>query len=88
MSSARHLIDMSAGQDSSSRQKSKVCHVCGVATDTFHLNYGASVCLSCRAFFRRIVYKGKNKSEAFACKAAGNCVMSVKSRRRCQVSAK
>ncbi len=39
--------------------RSKVCAVCGFVSATFHLSYGASACLSCRAFFRRIVNKGK-----------------------------
>jgi len=29
-------------------KRSRVCFVCGGPTETFHLNYGASTCFSCR----------------------------------------
>ena len=38
-------------------KRSNICGVCGYKSNTFHLNYGAASCLSCRAFFRRIVLK-------------------------------
>ena len=34
-------------------KRSKVCAVCGAISEHFYLNYGAAVCFSCRAFFRR-----------------------------------
>ncbi len=37
----------------SERRRSRLCLVCGGDAESFHLNYGASACLSCRAFFRR-----------------------------------
>ena len=37
------------------RRRSRLCLVCGGDAESYHLNYGASACLSCRAFFRRSV---------------------------------
>ncbi len=37
----------------SERRRSRTCLVCGGDAESFHLNYGAAACLSCRAFFRR-----------------------------------
>jgi len=37
---------------SNEHRRIKVCLVCGGQAETYHLNYGASACLSCRAFFR------------------------------------
>ena len=45
-------------------------------------NYGGVVCFSCRAFWRRSHQKTRNPN--FACKKGGNCVITIKTRRRCQ----
>jgi hypothetical protein len=77
--------DLAQQQDSSSKiepKRSRVCFVCGGPTETFHLNYGASTCFSCRAFFRRAIQKTRNPN--FECKHGGRCVVTLKTRRRCQ----
>lgn len=63
-------------------RRSKVCSICSSPTETFHLNYGASSCFSCRAFFRRAVQKAKNPN--FQCRAGGNCVINTQTRSDCR----
>ena len=69
----------SAGQ---STKRSKTCSVCHGESETFHLNYGASTCFSCRAFFRRTVQK--DCYSKYICKTNGNCPIDPQSRRKCQ----
>ena len=45
-------------------------------------NYGAVVCLSCRAFWRRA--HQKTRHPAYECRKTGNCDLNVKNRRACQ----
>ena len=62
-----------------------VCYVCTeeAKPDQEHLrNYGGVVCYSCRAFWRRSHQKSRNPN--FVCKKGGDCVITVKTRRRCQ----
>jgi hypothetical protein len=33
-------------------KRSKICSVCHCDAESYHLNYGAPSCYSCRAFFR------------------------------------
>lgn len=63
-------------------ERRKTCDVCGDDSDRHHLNYGANVCFSCRAFFRRAHQQSAHPK--FACKWEGNCTITVKNRRRCQ----
>ncbi|TRY76217.1 hypothetical protein TCAL_13043 [Tigriopus californicus] len=63
-------------------RRSKVCSICSSPTETFHLNYGASSCFSCRAFFRRAVQKAKTPN--FQCRAGGNCVINTQTRSDCR----
>ena len=42
-------------------QRSKTCLVCKAVSETYHLNYGASTCFSCRAFFRRALQNSRNR---------------------------
>ena len=63
----------------------KICYVCTeeAKPGQEHLrNYGGIVCYSCRAFWRRSHQKTRNPN--FACKKGGNCVITIKTRRRCQ----
>lgn len=62
-----------------------VCYVCTeeAKPGQEHLrNYGGVVCYSCRAFWRRSHQKSRNPN--FVCKKGGDCVITVKTRRRCQ----
>jgi len=34
--------------NNTNKSRSKICAICQTETDSFHLNYGASSCLSCR----------------------------------------
>ncbi|TRY67251.1 hypothetical protein TCAL_02930 [Tigriopus californicus] len=63
-------------------RRSKICAVCFGEAETYHLNYGASACFSCRAFFRRTIQRSRNPS--FHCKNGGMCEINVKTRRKCQ----
>ena len=58
------------------------CVVCEEVTNNHHLHYGAYCCLSCRAFFRRVNQKTKNKE--YKCKKSGTCDVSFKNRKSCQ----
>ena len=63
----------------------KTCYVCQepAKPDQPHTpHYGGITCLSCRAFFRR-AHQGVTHPQ-FICKYNGRCVVSVKTRRRCQ----
>ena len=63
----------------------KVCFVCQeeAKAGQEHLrNYGGIVCYSCRAFWRRSHQKTRNPN--FICKKGGQCLVTVKTRRRCQ----
>ena len=57
------------------------CHVCGDRAIA-HLHYGGICCYSCKAFFRRAVQSGKDKT--YSCKRAGDCEVSIHTRRGCQ----
>lgn len=62
-----------------------ICYVCQeeAKPGQEHLrNYGGIVCYSCRAFWRRSHTKSRNPN--FVCKRAEDCVITVKTRRRCQ----
>ena len=52
-------------------RRSTICAVCSVDTGNFNMNYGANSCLSCRAFFRRVIQA--NKAKTFVCQSQGNC---------------
>jgi hypothetical protein len=63
----------------------KTCFVCQelAKPGQEHIrNYGGIVCFSCRQFFRRAHQKTKEPN--FHCTFGGNCLITVKSRRRCQ----
>ena len=66
------------------QQRTQVCAICQISTNSYHLNYGVSSCLSCRAFFRRIVQQ-KMKTE-MKCKGGtgGNCVITPENRKKCK----
>lgn len=68
--------------ESSQPKRSRVCSVCAGPTETFHLNYGASTCFSCRAFFRRAIEKTRNPN--FVCKKMGNCDIKLENRKSCR----
>eukprot|EP00095_Tigriopus_kingsejongensis_P012451 snap_masked-scaffold89_size390429-processed-gene-2.6 protein:Tk12451 transcript:snap_masked-scaffold89_size390429-processed-gene-2.6-mRNA-1 annotation:"heparan sulfate 2-o-sulfotransferase pipe" len=60
----------------------KECAVCGITSETFHLNYGASTCFSCRAFFRRAIERSRNPK--FVCKKGGTCEVNPTTRKSCR----
>ena len=63
----------------------KFCYVCqepAKAGQEHIRNYGGIVCFSCRQFFRRA--HQKTKAPCFSCTFGDNCLVTVKSRRRCQ----
>jgi hypothetical protein len=63
----------------------KFCFVCKeeAPPDKEHFkNYGGIVCLSCRAFFRRVHQSCKARD--LKCKFGGNCIVTKPTRRRCQ----
>ena len=63
----------------------KVCYGCQEPTKPNQVHtphYGGIVCLSCRAFFRRA--HQADKFPMFFCKFSGNCIVTMKNRRRCQ----
>ena len=45
------------GASAEAVNRSNTCAVCGAVSKHFYLNYGAPVCFSCRAFFRRVEIK-------------------------------
>jgi len=57
------------------------CGVCGEEAGK-HSYYGGQVCASCRAFFRRSVTSGANKT--YFCVKNGNCEVNSKTRKQCQ----
>ncbi len=63
--------------------RTTVCRVCGIDTGSYNLNYGVSSCLSCRAFFRRVVQQ-KMKT-IMCCKGSGgSCTITPENRKRCK----
>ncbi|TRY67381.1 hypothetical protein TCAL_05376 [Tigriopus californicus] len=62
--------------------RARVCFVCGVNTKSYHLNYGVSTCLGCRAFFRRSVQQ--NKGKTYPCKNSSECNVDGESRKKCR----
>ena len=61
------------------------CPVCGDFSVNGHSkNYGAFVCFSCKAFFRRIHQKEHFNIKTYICKKTGNCKITVTTRRSCQ----
>lgn len=66
----------------SDKRRSKVCSICKGESETYHLNYGASSCFSCRAFFRRAIQKDRNPK--FVCKRGGKCEITLKTRKQCR----
>ncbi len=75
---------MSPGPSSDSHLRTQVCAICQISTNSYHLNYGVSSCLSCRAFFRRIVQQ-KMKT-AMKCKGGtgGACNITPENRKKCK----
>ncbi len=63
-------------------QALQICAVCKVDTNSSNLNYGAPTCLSCRAFFRRIIQQ-KLKQE-LKCRSGGKCVITLETRKKCK----
>ncbi|XP_059080176.1 vitamin D3 receptor-like isoform X2 [Tigriopus californicus] len=60
---------------------SEKCRVCKEPA-TRHLHYGAIVCFSCKAFFRRAIQN--NVYNLFNCSVDNNCEMNGISRKHCQ----
>nr|AID52837.1 nuclear receptor [Tigriopus japonicus] len=66
---------------SSQVEFSEKCRVCKEPA-TRHLHYGAIVCFSCKAFFRRAIQN--NVYKFFNCSVDGKCEMNSISRKHCQ----
>ena len=61
------------------------CYVCTeeAKPNLEHIrNYGAIVCFSCRAFWRRTHQKSREPN--YTCKTNGSCILTMKTRRNCQ----
>eukprot|EP00095_Tigriopus_kingsejongensis_P006198 snap_masked-scaffold252_size238019-processed-gene-1.16 protein:Tk06198 transcript:snap_masked-scaffold252_size238019-processed-gene-1.16-mRNA-1 annotation:"vitamin d3 receptor b-like" len=69
-------------EDEDGPKRSRICAVCQGPTETFHLNYGASTCFSCRAFFRRAIDRSRNPD--FVCKKNGQCPITCQNRKSCR----
>jgi len=65
--------------DSSTEQKN--CEACQ-APATKYVNFGATACDSCRAFFRRAIRTSHYRD--FVCQKKGNCKISPSTRKGCQ----
>jgi len=61
--------------------RTKICQVCGGMAGK-HSYYGGQVCPSCRAFFRRSVTSGANRT--YFCVKDGQCEVTCKTRKQCQ----
>ena len=79
----RHNFPTSVAPGTVPPRKRAACDVCGEEADRPHLNYGANVCFSCRAFFRR-AHNADAAAPQFVCKTGGQCEITPKNRRRCQ----
>ncbi len=65
--------------------RTQVCSICHIDTKSYHLNYGVSSCLSCRAFFRRIVQqKMKTEMKCKGGRGTGPCVITPENRKKCK----
>ena len=65
--------------------RSRLCAICHEDTHNYNLNYGGNSCLSCRAFFRRIVQQ--KAREKLKCKGKGGqqpCEIRPDNRKRCK----
>jgi hypothetical protein len=87
--STMHGGDESAVPAEALPRRSRICAVCSTVSDNFYLNYGAAVCFSCRAFFRRvnsIDVEGRTAPRPLICKVGGGCEVSVDNRkcRKCR----
>jgi len=67
--------------DSDGESGNRTCAVCGAPAGR-HSYYGGQVCPSCRAFFRRSVTSGANKT--YFCVKNGDCDVNSKTRKQCQ----
>ncbi len=75
---------LSSSSSSSSNGGRHVCTVCHTDTHSSNLNYGALTCLSCRAFFRRIIQqKLKQELRCRATTGSGKCVITPENRKKC-----
>ena len=59
------------------------CTVCGEVSNNHHTHYGALVCYSCRAFFRR-ANQSNLKNNAYICKYEARCEINATNRKKCQ----
>ena len=68
------------------KSRSRICSICRGETESFHLNYGASSCFSCRAFFRRLLqkHKGVPRENSYLCKQDGKCELTPENRAKCK----
>ena len=62
-----------------------ICPVCSDKNPKGHnKSYGAHVCSSCRAFFRRYHQKNEGSAININCKKGDQCEITVQNRRSCQ----
>ena len=63
--------------------KKTTCAVCQEVSNNHHTHYGALVCYSCRAFFRR-ANQSNAKSSGYVCKYDNRCDITSSNRKKCQ----
>ena len=64
-------------------QHISACKVCNRQNESFHLNYGAETCFSCRAFFRRQIQQAS--SHKLKCKGNEECQLVSNSQKKCRL---
>ncbi len=74
----------SSASSASSGNNDPVCSVCNIPTNSTNLNYGALTCLSCRAFFRRIIQQKLKQELKCRGSPAGSCAVTPENRKKCK----
>ena len=74
-------LDVISRKTNHSRIDTKKCQVC-TAPAGKHIHYGATSCLSCKAFFRRSVQASISRN--YVCHGQGDCTILPDTRRSCQ----
>lgn len=65
-----------------SDERQPMCSICMAPAESFYLNFGATSCSSCRAFFRRCVLK--NLYQGLVCHYGRRCVLTMDNRSDCR----
>ncbi len=73
-----------APQQCHSQSCTKYYNIFQVDTHSTNLNYGALTCLSCRAFFRRIIQQKLKQELKCRGDGSGNCSITPENRKKCK----